>query len=661
MENKKPNRLINALSPYLQQHAYNPVDWQEWGPAAFAQAERENKLMLISIGYSACHWCHVMAHESFEDAETAALMNRYFVCIKIDREELPDVDQLYMDACQLVSGSGGWPLNAFALPDKRPVHALTYAPRAQWQKILEALHALWADKQATAYEYAEKLSHGIRNLSLPPALSPDQKKPSAETILEGFRNRFDYVYGGNGKAPKFPMPSVWRTLLQAGRLMQDQSATDMALLTLKQMALGGIYDAVGGGFARYSVDEKWFAPHFEKMLYDNAQLISLYSYAYAVSGDPFYKTIAMQTLDFCKSEWLGDDGLYRSALDADSEGVEGLYYTYSDAELKAVLGEDYVLFARYFQCNETGNWEHGRNILFALDRREQAAPELGTTLEKLNDTLDICLEKLRQVRKKRVKPGLDDKCICAWNNLMLKALSEAALWLNESTLTTEAETLAERILNTYYEAGELKRIYKNGSLKINAYLEDYATLADGLTALYQCSLNDSYLLRAHAVCEETMQHFYHSDKGFFAFSSGETLVSRKYDTTDDVICSGNSIMAHTLWKLSWYFDRSDWQNLALGMATAMQPLLESSGPWYSHWAAFVLLSGHETAQYILSADPSLQNTLPFGKQSADPNALFGYAGQKTEIPLFKGKEYQGKNQIFPCRDKTCYLPLALES
>ena len=658
LENKTANRLIHSLSPYLIQHAYNPVDWHEWGEEAFALAERENKLMLISIGYSACHWCHVMAHESFEDQETADIMNKYFVCIKIDREELPDVDQIYMDACQLVNGSGGWPLNAFTLPDKRPIHAMTYAPKAQWQEILNSIQNLWKNKESAAYEYAEKLSHGIKNLSLAPLIKSEENKNEklSHLVLESFKAQFDGVYGGSRRAPKFPLPSNWQFLLKYSEVYNDNEAKEMALFTLKQMALGGIYDAVAGGFSRYSVDQKWFAPHFEKMLYDNAQLISVFAYGYAVSKNPFYKKIALDCLHFCKKEWSTVEGIYQSALDADSEGIEGLYYTYTFEELKTILGEEHTLFCTYFQCSETGNWEHGRNILYPIKSLEEAAIDFGIEENLFKETIENNLSQLYDYRSARIAPGLDDKCISSWNNLQLKALADSALYLNDTALLDEAIELEKCIEKDFYKDGKLKRISKNGSAKIEAFLEDYATYIEALLSLYQVGLNEKHLLKAKALSEECIRLFYRDEKRYFAFTQTAHVVAEKFDINDDVISSGNSIMAHNLYTLSWYFDQEDWRKMSMDMLLGVSELLRKSGPWYSHWAALSLRTETSCIQHLISSESGAKYPDYFSFIT-HPNTLFGYIGTSTEIPLFKGKEYKDKNLVYRCENKTCGLPI----
>jgi uncharacterized protein len=651
------NQLIHSLSPYLLQHAQNPVDWYEWGEAAFEKAQKENKLLLISIGYSACHWCHVMAHESFEDQATAELMNRFFVCVKVDREELPNVDQLYMDACQLVNGSGGWPLNAFALPDKRPIHALTYLAKDKWQKLMTQIHDLWQNKPQTAIEYADKLEKGLRNMNIPPEISfKNDWNKTSELAFENFVSQYDSVYGGMQRAPKFPMPSNLFFLLNYGKLKSTDAALNMAYHTMKQMALGGIYDIVEGGFCRYSVDAKWFAPHFEKMLYDNAQLIGLYSYAYKLSGHAFFKEIALQTIGFCQKDWLDSNGVFCSALDADSEGEEGLYYVYTYDELAEVLKENVELFAQYFQCNEMGNWEHGRNILYALNTIEEASKELGVEKVILEKNIHQSLELLKNYRTQRVKPGLDNKKICSWNGLMLKGMADAARFLEEDDLKKQVADLSKSILKTFYVDSQLYRIENKGQLKIPAFLEDYANLIEGLIAAYQVLLDEELLLTAKTLCDQTLKLFYNEEKHFFKFSVGDDLSIAKYDVADDVISSGNSVMAHNLWRLSWYFDNRLWQDIVKDMMSAMRPLIEKSSPWYANWARLNLLLETGMNQYIVSAERSERAFLALKKHNVETAAIFGYVNQASKIPLFQQKLYKDKNLIYTCRDFMCFAP-----
>lgn len=653
----KTNRLINSSSPYLRQHAHNPVDWYEWGEEAFEKAKKENKLMIVSIGYSACHWCHVMAHESFEDEETAQIMNENFVCIKIDREELPDVDQTYMSACQLINGNGGWPLNAFTLPDKRPIHALTYHQKGQWQKLMHTLSDLWKNNPQAAYDYADKLQKGIGNMSIAPTISSAKDTDLISNKLdEQFVSRYDSVFGGFGKAPKFPMPNNIDFLIRSYASNQNENLKEISIHTMNGMALGGIYDAVGGGFARYSVDERWFAPHFEKMLYDNAQLIGTYALSASIFKNKFHRQISLDTIRFCENELRSEEGLYYSALDADSEGIEGLFYTYTYEEIENILGADTVFFSQYFQCRKDGNWEHGRNILYAIDTIAKAAEQYEMDESLFEDKIKSCLSKLKDFRNKRIRPGLDDKCICSWNCLILKGISQAALYLDDETLKKSAIELAEKIIRHFDADNELKRIYSKGSLKIEAYLEDHATLIDGLIELYQCTHIESYLLKAKAYSERCLKMFFDSEKGFFRFNSGDALISHKYDTSDDVINSGNSIMAHNLFRLSWYFDRNDWREKSINMVSAMKELLLQSAPWYSNWATLKLTIENGMEQLIISGPENMRGSNFPEKFNKNVNALRGFISDKSEIPLFQHKEFDGKSKIFICKDMNCYAP-----
>lgn len=652
----KTNRLINSSSPYLRQHAHNPVDWYEWGEEAFEKANSENKLLLISIGYSACHWCHVMAHESFEDDETATIMNQHFVCVKVDREELPDVDQIYMDACQLVNGSGGWPLNAFALPDKRPIHALTYMPKVQWQKLLVNLANLWNNNEASAYDYAEKLSAGIVNMSLPPANGNTTTEDYHTQVLEQFESQYDNEYGGHDRAPKFPLPNNQWYLLQHAQLYKSDSALKMVSHTLTQMYLGGIHDAVGGGFARYSVDKKWFAPHFEKMLYDNAQLIGVFAYAAALSGRTDFKDITLKTIGFCESELKSNKGLMYSAYDADSEGVEGLYYTYTYDELNKVLGEDTIFFAQYFQCQREGNWEEGRNILYAIDTIEKAAANYEMTTELFASMIQSCLDKLKTYRAKRVGPGLDDKCILSWNALYLKGLAQAGRYLKDEKTIDLAKALALKIEIHFYSNEQLMRIFNEEKVKIPAFLEDYACLIDAYIELYQSTFDEAYLLKAHALSDNCINAFYDSEKNFFRFSSGEQLITAKYDTSDDVINSGNSIMAHNLFRLSWYFDREDWREIAIKMLNSILPLIDRSAPWYSNWASLMNMVNSGMQQIIVSGpEEGKTKSLP-DEYRLRANAILGYAGISGDIPLFEHKYFKEQALVYICINQTCMAP-----
>ena len=425
---KIPNALIHAVSPYLRQHAFNPVQWLPWGEEALKKAREENKLIIVSIGYSSCHWCHVMEHESFEDEEVATVMNKSFVCIKVDREERPDIDQLYMDAVQLMTGRGGWPLNVITLPDQRPVYGGTYFPREQWRNILLQLAAFWRNDPQKCNEYASELTEGVQRLgrvSLVPD-NNDRSYPDHSDMLDRWSKQWDRAEGGPLRAPKFPMPDSLRYLLAASVSSGIKEATDHVILTLEKMALGGICDQIGGGFARYSVDMIWKVPHFEKMLYDNAQLISLYCDAWKLTGDVLFRETAEETLAFVQRELLSPSGGFYAALDADSEGVEGKFYCWNPDQLSELKKEEDRDFAvRYFNINEHGYWEHDRYIPLRLKRDEALADEWGISLDQLLARKQQVRSEMLQLRSSRVRPGLDDKILCSWNALMMSACLDA--------------------------------------------------------------------------------------------------------------------------------------------------------------------------------------------------------------------------------------------
>lgn len=657
----KTNQLINSSSPYLRQHANNPVNWLEWSETAFEQAKNENKLVIVSIGYSACHWCHVMAHECFEDEETAKLMNERFICIKVDREELPDVDQTYMDACQLINGNGGWPLNALTLPDKHPIHALTYAPKKQWQKTLDTISSLWLNVPNEVLDYAAKLEKGLHSMSLAPAMANNENKESLSALmLQAFSERYDASFGGFGKAPKFPMPNNLAFLFNIYQYTQDNNAKNMLLHTLDSMSLGGLYDHVGGGFARYSVDERWFAPHFEKMLYDNAQLIELYAASAWYFDNPVHKKTALNTIQFCNNELKNDYGLMASALDADSDGEEGLFYTYTYAELEEALGKDTVFFSQYFQCRQAGNWEHNRNILYAIDTIQKASAQFEIDEQMFENQIDNCLKKLKSYREKRNRPGLDDKCICSWNSLYLKGISEASFYLKDTHLLESAQNLADKILELFESQSDLKRIFAKGRASIPAYLEDYACLIDALISLYKACRKEHYLLTAMTLTETVLEKFYDTNIGFFRFNSGTAVLHHKYDTSDDVINSGNSIMARNLNNLSWYFDRTDLREISDNMLAAMRDKFKENAPWYSNWAALQLRKEFGFEQLVVAANDNLRSFAAPEEFKWKFDALIAFTSGQSALPLLKHKPFQEQSLLYVCKDMTCQNPVNIE-
>lgn len=657
---QEPNQLIHASSPYLLQHAYNPVEWYEWGTAALEKAKRENKLILVSIGYSACHWCHVMEHESFEDFEVAEVMNRNFVCIKVDREERPDIDQIYMLAVQLMNGNGGWPLNAICLPDQKPIYGGTYFRKNDWINILENVADLWKNEPEKAKGYANRLTDGIQQAEKIVSISEDVEftKTHLQEIVEPWKRHFDIDQGGYNRAPKFPLPNNWSFLLKYSSLTPDEASFTAVCITLEAMAKGGIYDQVGGGFARYSVDERWHVPHFEKMLYDNAQLISLYAEAYqCLKFEPFIAVVE-ETIEWVFREMSAENGLFYSALDADSEGVEGKFYVWDKVKFDAVLGEDAVLLADYFNVTEEGNWEEEKtNILMRIYEEEDFLTIHQIDTPTLAAKLKTAKAKLLKERAKRVRPGLDDKCLTAWNAMMIKALAESSRILGKVEYYNRAKQAADFILeNLVMPDGGLYRNYKNGKASIAGFLDDYAFMIEALIALYETDFNERWLVVARDLTQYVIANFKDADSDLFFYTAenGETLIARKHEVMDNVISASNSVMAQNLQKLGLLFDEERFRERASAMLKAVLPRTKAYGSAYANWSMQLL-----NEVYGLNEVAIVGSSYEKAKAELDqlyiPNkiVLGGVAGS---LPLLLGKLSE-ETKIFVCKNKTCQLPV----
>ena len=554
---KFTNRLINETSPYLLQHAHNPVDWYAWGDEAFEKARSEDKPVLVSIGYSACHWCHVMEHESFEDDATAAIMNEHFVNIKVDMEERPDVDQIYMNFVQLTTGRGGWPMNVFLTPDKRPFYGGTYFPPVSrynmpsWPQILTSIAEAYRDRRAELETSANEIVGELQKMSVVEtagALSIEM----LEAAFTSFSRTFDTVNGGFGGAPKFPPAMSLEFLLRYHDRTGDDRALAIVRQTCEKMARGGIYDQLGGGFHRYAVDAIWLVPHFEKMLYDNAQLIRVYLHAFQVTGDEFCKRIAIETLEYVRREMLDDSGGFYSAQDADSEGEEGKFFVWTAAEIAEILGEeDARIFSTFYDVSEAGNFEE-KNILNVRSPAAMVAKTLEITEEQLSRVLERGREMLLVVREKRIKPNRDEKVLTAWNGLMLAAFADAAAVLRSDEYLEIAVNNAEFIMSQLQRDGRLLRTWKDGAAKLNGYIEDYANVADGLIELYQVSGQVKYLIEAKRFADVMIVEFWDQENGGFFFTSNdhEDLIVRNKDFYDNATPSGNSVGADVLLRLA---------------------------------------------------------------------------------------------------------------
>lgn len=658
-ETKTPNALVLAQSPYLLQHAYNPVNWIEWSDDIFNIARKENKLIIVSIGYSACHWCHVMERESFEKEDTAAIMNKNFVCVKVDREERPDVDQIYMDAVQLLTGRGGWPLNVITLPDGRPIHGGTYFPKAEWERVLNALANLWQTKPEEAMEYATNLSNGIKKLDV--FAAEPNANISAQIVddaLINWKSNFDLQFGGYNWSPKFPMPNNWQLFLHYNKYTNDKIFIEAVNKTLTAMAKGGIYDQLGGGFARYSTDSYWKVPHFEKMLYDNAQLIELYSLAFAATANPLYKEIAEHTIEFIKTELTNRENFFYSALDADSEGVEGKFYIWTQQELKQILGNNEPVYSLYYSVDIYGNWEHGSNILYISRTDDELEKLTGKPIDEIKNIIQACNKKLIEVRNTRVRPGIDDKTICSWNALTIKGLTVAGMMLQNNKYIEFAETAINTLLQNCFIDNLLYRIYKNGKQSIPAFAEDYATVIDALIKLYEATGNESYLFKANEIMDLSISYFYDDDKQFFYFKNKteKELITRKIDVNDDVIPSANSIFANALYKLGFYFDISKYHDMAQNMVLLVQHKIKKFPSGFSNWMQLILLMEKPFYQVVVTGIDSEEIYRELLKQYL-PNALFAWVKKPSKIPLLADKEIKSKTTIYVCVDKACGLPV----
>jgi uncharacterized protein YyaL (SSP411 family) len=663
----EPNALIHCTSPYLLQHAYNPVYWLPWTKDSLQKAKEENKLIIVSIGYSTCHWCHVMEHESFEDEEIATVMNKHYVSIKVDREERPDIDKIYMDAVQLMTGRGGWPLNCILLPDGRPIYGGTYFQKEQWRNILLHIANLYRTDPEKCYSYATELTEGINKME-----SFRKDAPVSETVSFNWQQlflnwsvNFDNEDGGNNRSPKFPMPSNYDWMLDFFVLHKHPYAGEHVQLTLNKMLHGGIFDQLGGGFCRYSTDMQWKVPHFEKMLYDNAQLLSLYSKAYSVLKNELYREIVNGILNFLQAELKSESGLYYSALDADTEGVEGKFYTWTLEELQQVLEEkEYMIAKEYFHFDKKGYWEDEVYIPLRNENPESIYSKHQLTTEEFYSAITNIKNKLLTQRNKRIRPSLDNKQIACWNGLLLKGFSDAYQATQEEIFLEEAKQLANSIINYLIHENKVIHSIINTSSNIQkandneGFLDDYASIIEGLIAVYQITFNEHYLLLAKQLCETTIHNFSVEDSPLFYYSSdsAEKLIKRSMELQDNVIPSSNAMMAMNLYILSRYFDESNYLNRAEQMLVLLQKEINNAIPWYSKWAQVALLMENSKEELVISGPDAKEWTCQIQKKY-HPNLIFSIAHQDSILPLNKNRFSQDKTIAFHCIDNACSLPI----
>jgi uncharacterized protein YyaL (SSP411 family) len=665
-----PNKLINETSPYLLQHANNPVNWYPWGEEALQKAQRENKPILVSIGYAACHWCHVMEKESFEDESTAALMNEKFVNIKIDREERPDLDHIYMDAVQAMDGNGGWPLNVFLTPERKPFYGGTYFPprpafnRASWKDVLASVSDAFTNRRNEIETQADHLTNhleasnnfGIGTGTGSMLFSNEDINAMATNVLR----TADKVHGGFGRAPKFPQTFTIRFLLHNYYYTGNEDALKQACLSLDKMIDGGINDQIGGGFARYSTDEIWLVPHFEKMLYDNALLVMALSDAYQITNNEKYSRAIDATLTFAERELLSPESGFYSALDADSEGVEGKFYVWSKAEIESVLGDEAYVFNRYYNVNENGNWEH-TNILNVTLPLDEFARNNNLGVEELHALLERSKEKLLMHRSKRKRPLTDDKIILGWNAMMNTAYSKAF----SSTGNEKYRLLAVHNMKFLYEKfrngtnGGFFHTYKNGVAKYPAFLDDYSQLIHALIHLQEITGDQSYLEMLKTLVKWCFSHFSDDETGYFYFTNDQQddVIVRKKELYDGAVPSGNSLMAWNLYYSGIIFDNADWRERAVKMGAGLKDVVLKYPGSFGIWAILMQSLSKGIPEIAIiggNLDSFLKEILrtfnPFRIVQSTPTAT-------KEFPLLSGKIASTTPMIYLCKDYACQTPV----
>jgi uncharacterized protein len=659
------NHLINEKSPYLLQHAHNPVDWYPWGAEALEKAEREDKLIVVSIGYSSCHWCHVMEKESFADTSVSKIMNEHFISIKVDREERPDIDNVYMSACQIASDRGcGWPLNAITLPNGKPVFVGTYYPKNEWIRLLNYFIEAKETEPEKLINFAEQLTQGIqqRELGMIGTSQMDWDKDNLTVIAEKFTEEIDFKRGGKKGAPKFPLPNNFEYLLQTGQLTGKPNLQRATLVTLDNLARGGIFDHLAGGFARYSTDAHWKVPHFEKMLYDNAQLISLFSQAYKLTKNEEYRAVVEKTIQFLDIELRDRNGGYYSSIDADSEGEEGTFYVWTKEAFETALSDEDLIrvMSDYYDIRPHGNWEHEKNVLYRRLEVGELAKKYNKSEVEISGLIERSNKLLYENRAKRERPGTDDKILTAWNAMLIKGFTDSYMAFGNPEYLQRAKEIASFLESRMTRPnGALWRTYKSGEAGINAFLEDYAHVADAYISLYQVSFEESYLLKAEKTVEYALEYFEDED-GLLFFTSKEDppLVTQKKEINDNVIPSSNSVMAKNLYYLGTFLYKPEWIEKSEGMlGKVWGQIMDAKYPgYYSNWlqlAAYMVYPLYEVAIVGDQAD----NLRADMQRDYHPNVVYLGGEEEGGLELLKEKKQEGETFIYVCLKKVCKLPV----
>ena len=659
------NELAKETSPYLLQHATNPIHWNAWNTETLEKAKKSNTLIIVSIGYAACHWCHVMEHESFEDEAVAKVMNVGFTAIKVDREERPDVDAIYMKAIQIMTGQGGWPLNVVCLPNGKPVWGGTYFRKDDWMNALQQLQQLYATNPEKMIEYAEKLHEGIQIMGL--VQKNDENSFFSEEkmvdLITKWQKSFDLEYGGYSRAPKFMMPTNLKFLQRYGYQNKDYAILQHIDTTLTKMAWGGLFDTVEGGFSRYSVDVKWHVPHFEKMLYDNGQLLSVYADSYKRTKNVLYKEVIEKTIQFCDNELLNDKKGYFASLDADSLNdknhlEEGAFYSWTKEELQTILKEDFDLFAKVFNINSFGYWEEEKKyVLIQKDTLEKIASQNEIAVQELNTKKKNWENQLYSIRQKREKPRLDDKTITSWNALYISGLVDSYKALGNPKYLEKAEDCAAFITTELWnEAGFLWHTYKNNVSKIEGFLEDYALTIEAFIGLYQITLEEKYIINAKQLTDYCFEHFYNEKEQFFAFTSrnSEALIAIHYEIEDNVIPASNSVMANNLYALSIYYENSYYEKVYQNMLTSILPSIDYASA-FSNWLYLWLNTLGTQKELAICGENAVENLKKINSIYI-PNVVIAGATKESNLPFLADRFDKAKDFLYLCTNRTCQIP-----
>ncbi len=641
------------------------MDWFPWGSEALEKATRENKPILVSIGYSACHWCHVMERESFEDEATAKLMNAYFICVKIDREERPDIDNIYMDAVQAMGLQGGWPLNVFLMPNQKPFYGGTYFPNPQWKGLLANIAEAFEKHEDQLAESAEGFGISLnRKETEKYGISAGDQEVDPDELAEiaaKITAQLDREWGGMNRVPKFPMPAIWSFLLDYGLLRRDPKLLDEVLFTLRKIGMGGIYDQLRGGFARYSVDGEWFAPHFEKMLYDNGQLLELYAKAFQVSGDLFFKEKVTETVAWLEAEMGNGEGGFHAAQDADSEGIEGKFYVWEYEELKNLIPDELPWLSKLYNLKSDGNWEDGVNILFQTSSEKEISEEFGMSEDELKNKLKGVKSQLLEVRNQRIFPGKDDKILSGWNGLMSAGLIQAYYATGDKNMLDLAVKNLKFLQEKLLVNGVLHRAYKNGQAYTPGFLEDYAAVIKASLMAFEATGDAQWLDFARPLTDFCITEFYDDTDGFFYFNNpnAEKLIADKKELFDNVIPASNSMMARNLHRLSLFTYEEKYTEIASKMLGGMKELILRDPGFLSNWASLFLEKLVPTAEIAIIGAGATMKARAF-QQNYTPNMILAYSESPTDnaaILADKTPDPTGNALIYVCFDHACRKPV----